>query len=240
MGLDPTQEKTDDIGFTDIHLEVQGRWTQTLYPIMYGIPESLMTLLSQTVSIANEKARLESAARLNPGISIALSHHVKTLENRIWAWSLNLDLLGPTKPPEIGTDPDSELIDHPHAQSMALAIQQALIIYFYRRVYDMNAMILQDQVRKTLDHLEPCMEDLIDDHDFATSLAWPAFVAACEAASPDLQERALKCLSATDDRGIYFTPKPAKTIVPMIWNRRKQLGDWTASWQTIMAEGLSC
>ncbi|KAI3574399.1 fungal-specific transcription factor domain-containing protein [Fusarium oxysporum f. sp. albedinis] len=235
IGLDPAQEKTDELGYNDIHLEVQGRWTQTLYPVIYGIPESLMTLLSQTVSLSNEKNRLETVARCNPSISEALSKHTKTLENRIWAWPSTLD---PTEPVKMPTG-DEDLVRHPQVRSMTLAIHQALVIYFYRRVYDMNAMILQDLVRKTLEYLEPCLSELIDDQDFATSLAWPAFVAACEAVSPDLQERALKCLGVTDDKGVYFTNRPAGVVVPLIWERRKQSGDWTTSWQSLVQESLA-
>ncbi|KAF4992886.1 hypothetical protein FGRMN_6829 [Fusarium graminum] len=235
IGLDPAQQKTDEIGYSDIHLEVQGQWSHTLYPVIYGIPESLMTLLSQTVSLSNEKKRLESVARCNPGISEALAKHTKTLENRIWAWKPTLHTTGSAD--IAGADQD--LVMHPQIQSMTLAIHQALIIYFYRRVYDMNAMILQDLVKKTLDYLEPCLSELIDDQDFATSLAWPAFVAACEAVSSDLQERALKCLSITDDKGVYFTPKPAKAFVPLIWDKRKESGDWTTSWQSLVLDSLS-
>ncbi|KAF4340957.1 ARG81-like transcription factor [Fusarium beomiforme] len=235
IGLDPAQEKTDELGYNDIHLEVQGRWTQTLYPVIYGIPESLMTLLSQTVSLSNEKKRLETVARCNPSISEALSKHTKTLENRIWAWTSTLD---PAEPVKLPTG-DEDLVRHPQVRSMTLAIHQALVIYFYRRVYDMNAMILQGLVRKTLEYLEPCLGELIDDQDFATSLAWPAFVAACEAVAPDLQERALKCLGVTDDKGVYFTPKPARAVVPLIWDKRKQSGDWTTSWQSLVQESLA-
>ncbi|KAF4451051.1 hypothetical protein F53441_5915 [Fusarium austroafricanum] len=236
IGLDPAQEKNDDLGYNDIHLEVQGRWTQTLYPVIYGIPESLMTLLSQTVSLSNEKNRLESVARCNPSISEALAKHTKTLENRIWAWPTTLD---PAEPVKMPTGTDQDLLTHPQVRSMTLAIHQALVIYFYRRVYDMNAMILQDLVQKTLDYLEPCLSELIDDQDFATSLAWPAFVAACEAVAPDLQERALTCLGVTDDKGVYFTPKPAKVVVPLIWDKRKQSGDWTMSWQSLVLDSMA-
>ncbi|GKU22873.1 transcription factor [Fusarium langsethiae] len=238
IGLDPAQEKTDDIGYNDIHLEVQGRWNHTLYPVIYGIPESLMTLLSQTVSLSNEKARLENAARCNPGISDALAKHTKTLESRIWAWPSTLDSAGPVEASSRTTTADYDLVTQPQVRSMTLAIHQALVIYFYRRVYDMNAMILQDLVRKTLDYLEPCLSELIDEQDFATSLAWPAFVAGCEAVTPELQERALMCLAVTDGKGVYFTPKPAKVIVPLIWEGRKKSGDWSASWQSLVLDGL--
>ncbi|KAH6980831.1 fungal-specific transcription factor domain-containing protein [Ilyonectria sp. MPI-CAGE-AT-0026] len=233
IGLDPAQEKSLELGYKDIHLEIQGHWKETLYPVIYGIPESLMTLLSQTIYVANEKNRLESLARCNPKLSVDLAHHVKTLETSIWSWSLVS--LGPPRPPHLLSE-GGELIDHPHARSMALAIHQALVIYFYRRVYDLNAMILQDMVKKTLDFLEPCMEQMIDDQDFAASLAWPAFIAACEAATPELQEQALKCLTATDERGLFFTPKPAKQIVSSIWEKRKQTGDWTLSWPVVLVD----
>ncbi|QPC65829.1 hypothetical protein HYE67_008060 [Fusarium culmorum] len=234
IGLDPAQEKTDDIGYNDIHLEAQGRWNHTLYPVIYGIPESLMTLLSQTVSLSNEKARLENVARCNPGISEALAKHTKTLENRIWAWPSTLDPTGPVEVSSRTTD----LVTQPQIRSMTLAIHQALVIYFYRRVYDMNAMILQDLVRKTLDYLEPCLSELIDEQDFATSLAWPAFVAGCEAVTPELQERALVCLGVTDERGVYFTREPARVVVPLIWEGRRRSGDWSASWQSLVVDGL--
>ncbi|KAF7557183.1 hypothetical protein G7Z17_g963 [Cylindrodendrum hubeiense] len=235
IGLDPDQEKGLELGYRDIHLEIQGQWKETLYPVIYGIPESLMTLLSQTISVANEKTRLESLALCNPKLSVDLAHHVKTLETSIWSWSLATESMGPPRPAHLPSD-SGELIDHPQARSMALAIHQALLIYFYRRVHDLNAMILQDMVKKTLDFLEPCMEQMIDDQDFAASLAWPAFIAACEAATPDVQEKALKCLTATDERGLFFTPKPAKQIVSSIWDRRKQSGDWTLSWPCVLVD----
>ena len=236
IGLDSTLEKTGDVGYNDIHLEIQGQWKETLYPVIYGIPETLMTLLSQTISFANEKARLEAVASNNPKISTALAHHVKTLESSIWAWSPPAEPLGPSRSDML--DEDQPLIDHPQARLMALAIHQALVIYFYRRVYNMNAMILQELVRKTFNYLEPCFEQMVDDQDFATSLAWPAFIAACEAVSPDLQEKALKCLSATDGRGVYFTPKPAAEVVSHIWEKRASSGDWTTSWNSAMVEAL--
>ncbi|GAB7332138.1 hypothetical protein MBLNU13_g04014t2 [Cladosporium sp. NU13] len=52
-GLDPTSEKTSDVGYHDIHLDVNGHWQETLYTKIYGVPETLLTLLSQTVKLAN-------------------------------------------------------------------------------------------------------------------------------------------------------------------------------------------
>ena len=241
-GLDPAQEKTEDIGYNDIHLEVQGRWKETLYPVIYGIPESLMTLLSQTISLSNEKARLESIAWTDRRVSVALSDHIKTLEGRIWSWTLSPERLGPERPPQQLSSPSpsrGELSDHPQARSMVLAIHSALIIYFYRRVYNMSAMIVQDQVRKTLDHLEGCTDQtFVNDPDFTTSLAWPAFIAACEAMAPDLQERSLRHLEVAEARGgACFTPMPATTVVSMIRQKRQASGEWNISWPDVLMGG---
>ena len=237
IGLDPAQEKNADLGYNDIHLDVQGRWQQTLYPIIYGIPESLMTLLSQTISLANEKARLESIARTDNRVSVALADHVKTLEGNIWSWSPPPEPAGPERPEHLAHGLDQgELIHHPQARLMAQAIHSALIIYFYRRVYNMSAMIVQDLVRRTLDNLEGCTDQTINDPDFSTSLAWPAFIVACEAATPELQERSLNYLKAVEVRGgACFTPKPASLIVSMIRHRRQTTGQWTISWPDVLA-----
>ncbi|KAH8680626.1 fungal-specific transcription factor domain-containing protein [Xylariales sp. PMI_506] len=221
VGLDPSYEKREDAGYNDIHLDVQGKWEKTLYPVMYCIPESLMTLLSQTISLANEKPRLEAAASIDAATLTSLADHVKTLEQNIWSWSVASEattLQPTTSPPQNDTVPGTES-RHESPRSMVLAIHQALIIYFYRRVYKVNAMLLQDRVRQTFDLLEPCLarEEWLQDQDFATSLAWPAFIAACEAVLPDLRRRALECLGALDNRGICLTPRPATEIVRSLW-----------------------
>lgn len=226
IGLDPAFEKTGDDGYNDIHLDVQGRWSKTMYPSIYNIPESLMTMLSQTISFANEKARLESIAATNPAVSASLSDHAKTLEGIIWSWELpeaETTSLSRMSPAGLEEEDDSGAhLDSQHSRSMILAIHQALLIYFYRRVYNMNAMLLQDRVRQTLDYLEPCLtlEWWIEDQDFATSLAWSVFIAACEAVLPVLRQRSLDILTTIDNRGIFFTSAPPTEVVTAIWRRR--------------------
>ncbi|ETS84172.1 hypothetical protein PFICI_02197 [Pestalotiopsis fici W106-1] len=227
IGLDPAFVKTGDDGYNDIHLDVQGRWSKTMYPSIYNIPESLMTMLSQTISFANEKARLETIAATNPAVSASLTDHAKTLEGVIWSWELPEIQAGSLSRASIGLDDEDNNahLESQHSRSMILAIHQALLIYFYRRVYNMNAMLLQDRVRQTLDYLEPCLtlEWWIEDQDFATSLAWSVFIAACEAVLPVLRQRALDILTTIDNRGIFFTSAPPTEVVTAIWQRREVL-----------------
>lgn len=239
VGLDGALVKSHELGLTDIHLESQGRWSQTLFPAIYGIPESLMTLLSQTVSISNVKSFLESQALRNPKTHVALSHHIKSLEKTIWSFSLDQEMLEKNLARgNSDSDADEELLDHHLAQSMTRAMHQALILYFYRRVHNVSAYLLRDTVHRSLEHLENCVDELVSDQDFAFTLAWPAFITACEAVSQDDQEISLRILQKLDKQGFSFTPRPLKDIVTKVWDRRQETCDMTISWMTIMSGKL--
>lgn len=225
-GLDPLHEKQEDDGYNDIHLDMQGRWSKTLYPSIYNMPESLMTLLSQTVSLANEKPRLESLALANPAVSISLANHIRTLESNIWSWELPSNRLGSSGITTLEASLQDAYLESQHSQRMILAFHQALILYFYRRMYNMNGMLLQDRVAKIFDHLEPCLaqELWVEDQDFATSLAWPIYVASCEAVLPNLRHQARGYLKTLDQRGVLITPRPPTDMVEAIWRRQARRG----------------
>ncbi|KAI1341101.1 fungal-specific transcription factor domain-containing protein [Xylariaceae sp. FL0016] len=235
QGLDPSHIKDDDMGYNDIHLEVQGTWKETLFPMIYGIPESLITLLSQVISLANDKARLESIARKSSKISTALTSHIKTLENSVWSWKLPD---GPL-PPQYQTSAHCEsqsLLEQPDIRSMVLAMHQAIIIYFYRRIYNMSAMMLQGNVKKTLEYLQPCIDEGVEDQDFAATIAWPIFIAGCEAASTELQEHAMRNIAIVENRASVFSPEPASHVFKRVWEQRAKTQDWTLSWPNMMPQ----
>ena len=71
--------------------------------------------------------------------------------------------------------------------SIVSAIHRALIIYFYRRVRNVNPIILQEYVVKTISLLLLSEEYKVAFNLFTTGIVWPAFIAACEALSEELQ-----------------------------------------------------
>lgn len=213
-GLDPTMEKTSEVGYNDIHLDVNGRWQETLYTKIYGVPETLLTLLSQTVKLANGKQRLEGVAVSSRRVSAALRRHTKRLERNLWTLRLHDD--APT--------------DSPTESPLVQAVYQGLLIYFYRQVQKVDAMLFQDRVGKALDYLEPCLERLHHGHDLTLLVAWTAFVIACEAATDTLQDRALVCLTRVEACAAFFTVRKMSHIARRVWERRQQTDDWTISW----------
>ncbi|KAK9798653.1 putative Fungal-specific transcription factor domain-containing protein [Seiridium cardinale] len=236
LGLDPSSEKSGDIGYNDIHLEVQGRWKESLYANIYGIPESLMTLLSQTIAFANDKGRLEKVAQRDEKVAAALASHTKILETSLWSWKISDPLVPPDTLPSPGHEQEDaqDLLDQPKMRNMISAMHQAIIIYFYRRIHNVNAMMLQDMVKRTLDYLQPCVQEDMEDPDFAASLAWSSFVAACEAVSPELQERALQSLRVIEASATVFSSEPASQVVAAVWAQRACTGDLTCSWSDVM------
>lgn len=214
-GLDPTSEKPSDVGYNDIHLDVNGRWQEGLYTKIYGVPETLLTALSQTVKLANGKQRLESAAMNSKRVSDALRRHTKRLERNLWTLRLK---------------DDSSNDDESSESSLVLAVHQALIVYFYRQVQKVDAMILQDSVRKALDHLEPCLDELEQGHDLTFLIAWAAFVVACEATTDGLQKRVLDCLARIEACASFFIIRRMSHVAQRVWEHRLRTDDWTISW----------
>ncbi|KAF5004864.1 hypothetical protein FDECE_8646 [Fusarium decemcellulare] len=208
VGLDPAEEKSPDVGFTDIHLQVQGQWNKTLFPSIYGFPESLWTLLSQTVATVNEKARIESLDPPNRALTDALTHHIRNLEQTIWAWTLTSDLIGPPRPDHRGSSENQDQL----AESLAQGLHQALILYFYRRMFNLSPMLLQDVVGRALDHLERCVTH-VKDQDLGMCIAWATLTTACEAITPALQEKALKILRWSPSYGSSAGSRETKAYV---------------------------
>lgn len=221
-GLDHLSLKMNDLGYSDLHLEIQGTWTPSLFPQIYGIPESLLTLLSQTICLANDKKRLDRLAASNATLSAAVAKHIKTLEGRLWSWS----------PSEICfafCDPDGTLGNDPCMKNLVAAMHHAILVYFYRRVTNVHAMMMQDLVRKVLERLQPCMMEA-QDPDFATTVAWPYLIASSEAATPELQQLALQCLNSMDALQVPFVLEDATNVAQRVWQRRQQTQDYTIGW----------
>lgn len=239
-GLDPDLEKENDTGYNDIHLEVQGQWNESLYPKVYGVPESLITILSQVISFANDKTKLEASARKDHNVATALACHTKTLEKTLWSWELPASpkTLALRQSMQLEEEKGEDFLGHSTTQSMVSAMHHAIIIYFYRRIYNLNAMMMQELVKKTLDYLQPCIQEDVDDPDFAASIAWPAFIASCEAIAPELQQQALQSIKYIEARALVFSPEPVSQVITTIWEQRSRTGDWTWSWPNVLPMAL--
>lgn len=85
-----------------------------------------------------------------------------------------------------------------------------------------------------MDFIQPCLEMVGLDSDFLLSIAWSIFIAACDAATKELQELSLKSLEAVDDCGMFIKQGKLSTMAKAVWERRESCNDFSFGWPELM------
>lgn len=90
--LDIDQPKDKEVGLHDIHLQDSRQYPETLYSQIYGIPETWLSLVSQTTRTANVLDSLRIARRTHSNLSLGAWETVQRrrvrLENMICSFDL--------------------------------------------------------------------------------------------------------------------------------------------------------
>ncbi|KAE8157417.1 fungal-specific transcription factor domain-containing protein [Aspergillus tamarii] len=230
--------KEQHLGENDIHLEIPGRWDSTMYPHVFAMPETLLFLLSQVTRLGNER----DMSDLDGGSSILdfrqFSSRARSLERYICTWR-------PLPPPFHGEDNEDDLSDNGAFQinttlsnHMVLALHKALLVFFYRRIYDVDPTILQDRVWQIQNSLSQC-----DRGDIPTApLLWAAFVAACEALDPVLRDWFTNWFNRSFKASGLHNFRFALKIAKQVWEKQGQSlkSDNSTSWPQVMRDhGMS-
>ncbi|KNG91606.1 Zn(II)2Cys6 transcription factor [Aspergillus nomiae NRRL 13137] len=239
--LDITLVKGNLIGHNDIHLEVMGQWNDTLFPDMYGIPESLMNLVSQVIRLANEQELLHRGGpTVDARTTKELKRRASMLEQYILSWKQSPESK-PINPTAMKNGQDTTISQNLTANHfMIQAMHQAIILFYYRRVSNISAVILQDTVRNCLEFLKRYDKTRIEDSESAppgtpdTAILWPGFVAACEALDPELQSSLLEWLIMTGHRTSLGPFSAAAGTAQCVWKTRSETQDYTLSWFDVM------
>lgn len=155
-------------GENDLHLMRPGVWSATLYPEIFGLPEVYIFLLSLIVRLGREK----DDAELQPE---ATNLSLKEFLRRAKAVERCINQL---RPQDQTTDVIDTLVDATH---------NALVIYFYRRIFNVDASMLQSRVLIVRDCLLNFESAGVDVAYGSARLIWPAFIAACEAEDAEVQ-----------------------------------------------------
>lgn len=170
--------KNPEEGENDLHLEHPGFYSATMYPEIYGLPEEWLVMLSQVIRLGNERDPQQEGA-----------NHLSLKEFTVRAKDLEQCIINWQRPPAemFCSNANVTNIDERVLQPLLDALHQALIIYFYRRIYDIDASMLQKRVEKVRDHLTQCDEADSGRIRYTSVFMWPAFIAACEATDTNLQ-----------------------------------------------------
>lgn len=175
---DMRQVKDRINGENDLHLKLPGIWSATLYAEIFGVTEVYVLLLSLIIRLARSKDN-DSAA----SCTAEYLDRAKSLERCIQGLRRQPDrvAVAPQSDPE--RQNCQRLLD-----TLATAMQQALTIFFYRKVYDLDPSMLQDNVKIIRDCLWSFEEGSCGAGNGEARLVWPAYVAASEAEDKDVKE----------------------------------------------------
>ena len=200
--------------------QIPGDFSETMYPEIFGIPESFLVLLSQVIRLANEKEvfdqnSTEKTLTLNEFFSRAT-----VLETCINQWN---------RSDSWPDDEEHRILGHYHR-----ALHHALGIYFYRRIYNVSAVILQTEVNHVLNALLQYEEEDSRPTRYTSGIVWPGFIAACEALDLETQNAFALWFDGCARRSGLKTFELSKGAAEQIWNRKRETKDNSISLYELM------
>jgi len=216
--------KSRDQVENDLHLETPGFFSATMYPEIYGVPEEWVVLLSQVIRLGNEKDLIKDGSST---LSVNdFWNRAKALEGCVvQGQRLTTAGFAQSQTPGIDGQVLEPLLD---------ALHNALIIYFYRRIHDIDASMLQEKVKQTRDSLLRCDRPDLAGIRYAVVFIWPAFIAACEAEDESLRGSFSSWFADCALRGgqSFFTY--LHQIVEQVWRERSASKGSNVTWLDFM------
>jgi arginine metabolism regulation protein II len=212
--------KDHEGGLRDIHLADLRKWSKTLYTQIYGIPETWLSLVSQTTKVANIIDFLERTPSQAPrAFTDSLQRKTTQLEHMVCSFSAQHSISGiPSPPPNgnINVTPEPSMA----GRAMLRAMGSALVIFFYRRIRNVHPFILQSHINDVITALR--------DYDLAHGATntkspgtpWPAFIAGCEALTPSAREWLMVWIQKGAERSSFNGFTSVQGIMREVWEQR--------------------
>ena len=197
------EQKEQEAGIRDIHLQDMRQWLGTLYSQIYSIPETWLSFVSQTTRLANVIDVINaSKGEVTHTFSASLRNKSARLETMICS------LASKTANFQLS---DSQGDDNrnfstqriaPPGEAMLRALNSALVIFFYRRIRDVHPWILQVHVNEVIGALKDFDRGIAHFPKYrcgTVGTPWPAFMAGCEAMTSGSREWIVSWLGKRSD-----------------------------------------
>ncbi|KAJ0421722.1 fungal-specific transcription factor domain-containing protein [Aspergillus carlsbadensis] len=225
--LNIDERKDKETSLKDIHLEDSRNFPETLYKQIYGIPETWLSLLSQTTRLANVMEMFRHARNTVPNLSFdawdTLHRRGVRLEYMICSLNSNSrhspnDSHDETDNPDNANNADADAKSPTPRTHLLRALNAALLIFFYRRIRNLHPQILQHHVDDVLTGLEefrlalPPSEQII-----GLGSIWPAFIAGCEAINSSRREAIVRWLDCAYASCRFPALEVAKEVMRGVW-----------------------
>ncbi|KAI1629157.1 arginine metabolism regulation protein II [Exophiala viscosa] len=233
-------QKDREVGLHDIHLEDTREFAETMYLDLYGIPETWLSLVSQTTRLANVMDSLNvNKDRRDVEFIELLERRKQRLENMVCSFAA----MGPQTIEQSTSSGNIGTMDAPR-HHMVRALNAALVILFYRRIRKVNAWILQEHVDNVIRALKDfemsCQRANIE----GPGSPWPAFLAGCEALNLAQREYLLGYLDRASAMTGFARLETARICMIEVWRRRdestggsaKRIRDQVWTWEHVSKE----
>lgn len=207
--LDIEEVKEPQTSLRDIHLEDSRENPNTMYTEIYGINETWLSLLSQTTRLANRMDGMKAMNTTDPAFSDLLSRRASRLEDMICSFAADFI--------PRSTGPKWEPNNHMHT-----ALNSALVIFFYRRIKNVNSWILQSHVDDVISALESYDRSIMDKAGKGPGTPWPAFIAAAEASTQNRRERLFAWIEKGEATTGFYCYTSSKELLLETWKRRDE------------------
>ena len=228
---DLTQEmlrvKGQEEGENDLFLERPGFWAGDLYPEVYGVPQTWLFLLSQVIRLGNEK----DAAENEPATS---SLNLKDFTSRAKSLEKCINQLQSPSQTTNGFDADQNGGGRSPSEYLLEAMHHALALYFYRRIHDVDTVLLQPKVVSIRDCLLRC-ETIDPSLVYSSSgFIWPAFIAACEAEDFEVQLSFSTWFTNCAQRSGLSSFTTILETVEQVWQEKWNANGSSVTWLDLM------
>lgn len=155
--------KDVEMGENDLHLQNPGLWPRSQYEEIFGLPERYLLFVSLIVRLAREKDGEIDDDQPGTLTMRSFTKRAKAIERCI----------NQSRP--------AEPRPHTAVDHLVAAMHSAVVIYFYRKIHDVDACMLQKQVSDVRNALQDFESSSTEKGFASVRLVWPACIAACEA-----------------------------------------------------------
>ena len=216
--------KDPGVGLHDIHLDDPRKDFATMYDQIYGLPEPWLSLLSRTIKLANVIDAWRSFDPASGDLTQpeVLQKRARAIEDMVCSYAAQ------------DTAEDSFSPNY----HMTRALTAALVIYFYRRVRDVNPWMMQKHVDDVISALRDYDHALQVKEIQGPGTAWPAYIAGCEALTTNRREPLAEWVARAHRQTGMMGYKNASDQMREVWRRRDEadsgrsasLTDKSTSW----------
>ena len=205
----------------DIHLEDSRQGRDDMFMQIYGVPETWLSLVSQTTRLANVMDRLMTDNKQsNAETLLSLQSRASRLEDTICSFvagthSSSKFMLG-------NLDTANETPRRTPHEHMLCALSSSLVIFFYRRIRNTNPWILRNNVADVIESLKG-FDQALEEHGLpGPGTAWPAFIAGAEATTSEQREYISYWLDSACTKSGFASYQVAKEVLLETWKQRDE------------------